>query len=87
MARSKNYKNLKYFLFLLFGFLLGITTIWPGIISNQGRNCFLKIISDGSDGSVSLKTITSISPNYLIKIGNAKNKYLKILYIGDHCFR
>ncbi len=87
MARSKNYKNLKYLLLLLVGFFLGITTIWPGVISNKGRNCFLKIIRDGSDGSVSLKTIASISPNYLIKIGNAKNKYLKILFIGDHCFR
>ena len=74
-------------LFLLIGFFLGIGTLWPGVITEAGRKCFLKIIKDGSDGSVSIGTIFSISPNYLMKINNAKNKYIKVLLVGDFCFR
>ena len=75
------------FLFLLLGIILGVGAIWPGFITQAGRKCFLKIIQDGSDGNVSLRTIFSITPNYLLKIHNEKNKYNKILLIGDFCFR
>ena len=73
--------------FLLTGFLFGIGAVWPGVITESGRRCFLKVIRDGSDGNVSLNTIFSITPNYLLKIKNAKNKYFKVLYVGDFCFR
>ena len=75
------------FLFLTLGFFIGIGVIWPGLITDKGRKCFLKIIKEGSEGSVSLATIFSITPNYLLKIHSAKNKYNKILLIGDACFR
>ena len=58
-----------------------------GIISQNSRKCFLKILMDGSDGSVQIKTLLSINSNYLLKIKNTNNKYLKILLIGDSCFR
>lgn len=74
-------------MFFLIGFMMGIVTIWPGLISESGRNCFFKIVKDGSDGNVSLGTIFSISPNYLLRISNEKNKYNKVLLIGDFCFR
>ena len=74
-------------MFFFIGFMMGAVTIWPGLISESGRKCFFKIIKDGSDGNVSLGTIFSISPNYLLKIGNEKNKYNKVLLIGDFCFR
>ncbi len=74
-------------MFLLIGFIMGIGSIWPGIISEPRRKCFFGIIKDGSDGSVSLGTIFSISPNYLLRIRNEKNKYNKVLLIGDFCFR
>ena len=74
-------------LFLILGLILGVGAIWPGLITQTGRKCFLKIIKDGSDGNVSLGTIFSITPNYLLKIHNEKNKYNKILLIGDFCFR
>ena len=73
--------------FMTLGFFLGIGAIWPGLITESGRKCFLQVIQDGSDGNVSLNTIFSITPNYLIKIKNAKNNYFKILFIGDFCFR
>ena len=57
------------------------------MVSEKGRKCFFKVIKDGSDGNVSLGTIFSITPNYLLKINNAKNKYTKILLVGDFCFR
>jgi len=78
---------IQFILFLLIGFSLGVGTLWPGIVKENGRKCFFKIIKDGSDGNVSLGTIFSITPNYLLKIKNAKNDYLKILLIGDFCFR
>tara|TARA_B100001093_G_C26286369_1_gene783402 strand:+ start:227 stop:502 length:276 start_codon:yes stop_codon:yes gene_type:complete len=72
---------------LILGFSLGVISIWPGIISGNSRKCFFKILKDGSDGSVKVTTLLSINPNYLLKIKNAKNNYLKILFIGDSCFR
>ena len=88
MTRVKS--NLRYlhsFLFLILGIILGVIAVWPGLITQTGRKCFLRIIQDGSDGNVSFGTIFSITPNYLLKIKSEKNKYNKILLIGDFCFR
>ena len=74
-------------IFVFLGFLLGVGFVWPGIVKNSGRKCFLKIIQDGSDGNVSMTTIFSITPNYLLKINNAPNRYFKVLFVGDFCFR
>ena len=82
--------NKNYFvniLFFLTGLSLGTIFIWPGIIKVENRNCFINIIKDGGDGKISLGTILSIEPNYLLKINNSETKYKKILLIGDHCFR
>ena len=87
MAKRKAYKKFIYALIFLSGLSLGILSIWPGIIKNENRKCFIKIIKDGSDGNVSIDTIFSIEPQYLIKINNARNKYNKVLYVGDYCFR
>ena len=85
--RKSKLRIIQPLMFLFIGFILGIGSIWPGLISQPGRKCFFEIIQDGSDGNVSLGTIFSISPNYLLKISNEKNKYNKILLIGDFCFR
>ena len=88
MRKRKFYINsIVNTLFFFTGILLGIFFIWPGIFKSENRNCFFKIIKDGSDGKVSVKTILSIEPKYLLKINNAKSKYSKILLIGDQCFR
>ena len=87
--RKKNF-YINYFFYTLFflsGLSIGITLIWPGILNSENRKCFLKIIEDGSDGKVSIGTILSIDPNYLLKINSTKTKYNKILLIGDQCFR
>lgn len=85
--RKPNIKNLINTIFFIIGLSIGIILIWPGILKNENRTCFFKIIQDGSDGEVSIGTILSIDPSSLIKINNAKNKYGKILRIGDYCFR
>jgi len=89
-VRRKKFKNTFYFkiipIFIL-GLFLGIISIWPGIISSNNRKCFFNILLDGSDGSLRVGTLLSINSNYLLKIKNTKNKYLKILLIGDSCFR
>ena len=88
MAKKKyDFKFIQSTLFLLIGFSLGIGSIWPGVVKESGRKCFFKIIKDGSDGNVSLSTIFSITPNYLMEINNSKNKYFKVLLVGDFCFR
>ena len=87
---GKKFLKKNYFANILFffaGLSTGIIFIWPGIIKVDNRNCFLKILKDGSDGKVTLGTILSIEPNYLLKINNAETKYKKILLIGDQCFR
>ena len=86
LKKSKR-NNLINTLFFLTGLSIGIITIWPGILKNNSRRCFFKIIEDGSDGKVSMGTILSIDPNNLVKIKNAKNTYGKVLRIGDYCFR
>ena len=84
---SPKLKTIKNLLLIFLGFSFGIISVWPNITSNKGRNCFFNIIKDGSDGSIKLSTILSIEPDYLLKIKNARNKYYKILYVGDYCFR
>ena len=85
--KSLKIKSIKYLILIFLGFFFGVLLVWPGITSIKGRKCFSNIIKDGSDGTIKLGTILSIEPNYLLKIKNAKNKYYKILYIGDYCFR
>ena len=87
MAKRKRYIKYVYLLFFFTGLSIGIISIWPGILKDESRKCFFNIIKDGSDGSVSLGTVLSIEPQYLLKINNAKNKYRKVLHIGDYCFR
>ena len=88
MGKRKSCKNYFFYsLFFLIGLSTGVFLIWPVILKSENRNCFFKIIKDGSDGSVTIGTILSIEPKYLLKISNAKSKYTKILLIGDQCFR
>ena len=71
----------------ILGLSIGVILIWPGIISGNSRKCFYNILLDGSDGSIKVGTLLSINSSYLLKIKNMENKYLKILLIGDSCFR
>ena len=88
MSRRKSkINNFINTLFFLIGLSIGVILIWPGILKNDNRKCFFKIIQDGSDGKVTVGTILSIDPNSLLKINNANNTYGKILRIGDYCFR
>ncbi len=88
--RRKNFIkvfNIKNLAILFIGFSLGVIAVWPGIISRNGRKCFFNIIKEGSVGNIQIKTILLVNPNYLLRIKNAKNKYLKVLLVGDACFR
>ena len=89
MKKKKLYKAFYFKIISIFiiGISLGVISIWPGIISGNSRKCFFNILLDGSDGSFRIGTLFSLNTNYLLKIKNAENKYLKILLIGDSCFR
>ena len=88
MGRKKFNKNFYiYALFFFTGLSAGVILIWPGILKFDNRECFFNILKDGSDGKVSIGTILSIEPNYLLKINNAESKYKKLLLIGDQCFQ
>ena len=54
MTRNSNVRFLQYFSLLALGIILGVVAIWPGLITEKGRKCFLKIIQDGRDGNLSL---------------------------------
>ena len=88
MGKRNLFKN-HIFNFLIFftGFSAGVILIWPGILTIDNRKCFFDILKDGSDGDIQFKTILAVKPNYLLKIKNARNKYLKVLLVGDSCFR
>ena len=88
--RKKKFYSILYLQIIpifIVGFSIGVISIWPGIISGNSRKCFFNILLDGSDGSVRVGTLLSINSNYLLKIKNTKNNYLKLLLIGDSCFR
>ena len=88
--RKKKLQNTFFFQIIpifIIGLSVGVISIWPGIISGNSRKCFFNILLDGSDGSVRFETLFSINSSYLLKIKNTENKYLKILLIGDSCFR
>ena len=89
MKKKKFYKTFYFQIIPVFiaGISVGFISIWPGIISENSRKCFFNILLDGSDGSVRFETLFSINSSYLLKIKNTENKYLKILLIGDSCFR
>ena len=89
MRKKKFYKKFYFQIIPIFivGLSMGVISIWPGIISENSRKCFFQILLDGSDGSIRVGTLLSINSNYLLKIKNTKNKYLKFLLIGDSCFR
>ena len=86
---KKIYKTfyLKVIPVFILGLSIGVILIWPGIISGNSRKCFYNILLDSSDGSIKVGTLLSINSSYLLKIKNMENKYLKILLIGDSCFR
>ena len=89
-VRKKKFNKILYLQIIpliLIGYAFGVISIWPGIISGNNRKCFFNILLDGSDGSLRVGTLLSINSNYLLKIKNTNNKYLKILLIGDSCFR
>ena len=89
MRKKKFYKIfiIKIVPFIFIGFSLGVIAIWPGLVSGYNRRCFFNILKDGRDGDIQLKTMLKVKPNYLLKIKNARNNYLKVLLIGDSCFR
>tara|TARA_B100001287_G_C22414190_1_gene403869 strand:- start:214 stop:489 length:276 start_codon:yes stop_codon:yes gene_type:complete len=89
VRKKKFYKVfiIKIVPFIFIGFSIGVIAIWPGIVSGNNRRCFFNILKDGSDGDIQLKTMLKVKPNYLLKIKNARNNYLKVLLIGDSCFR
>ncbi len=88
--RKKNFYRLLYFQIIpitIIGFILGIISIWPGIISGNSRKCFFNILKNGSDGEAKLRTKISSNPSHPIKIKNTKKEYIKVLLVGDFCFR
>ena len=89
MKKKKFYKTFYFQIVPIFivGISVGVISIWPGIISERSRKCFFNILLDGSDGSVKVGTLFTMNSSYLLKIKNTENKYLKILLIGDSCFR
>ena len=77
---------MRYFLFLFFGFFVGLYLSWPGILISKNWKCFNEIIEKSSDDRISIKALLEVSPSYLIK-GKNKNMTSKIRIVADACFR
>ena len=68
-------------LFFNYCLSIGVVFIWPGILKIENRQCFVSLIKDGRDGSIT-RNFLPLEPNHLLKIKSAKTKYKKILLIG-----
>jgi len=77
---------MKLFLFLFFGFFLGLYLSWPGLLIPENWKCFNQIIAKSADDKISLKAALEISPNYFLKSSNKKTSS-KIRIVADACFR
>ena len=77
---------MRYFLFLFFGFFVGLYLSWPGILISKNWKCFNEIIGKSADDKISIKALLEVSPSYLIK-GKNKNMTSKIRVVADACFR
>ena len=77
---------MRYFLFLFFGFFVGLYLSWPGILISKNWKCFNEIIEKSKEDKISMKAFLEVSPSYLIKNKN-KNMTSKIRIVADACFR
>ena len=77
---------MKSFLFIFFGFFVGLYLSWPGILNSKKWKCFNDIIAKAAENKISIKAALEVSPSYLIKSKN-KNKLSKIRIVADACFR
>ena len=77
---------MRFFLFLILGFLIGLYLSWPGLVIPKNWKCFNDIIVKSADDKISLKAALEISPSYLLK-GKNKKMSSKIRIVADACFR
>ena len=77
---------MKFFLFLLLGFFLGLYLSWPGLLIPENWKCFNQIIAKSAKDKISLKAALEISPSYFLKANNRKTSS-KIRIVADACFR
>ena len=77
---------MRFFLFLIFGIIIGLFLSWPGLVMPKNWKCFNNIIAKFADDKISLKAAMEISPSYLLK-GKNKKITSKIRIVADACFR
>ena len=77
---------MKLFLFLFFGFFLGLYLSWPGLLIPENWKCFNQIITKSAEDKISLKAALEISTSYLLK-GKNKKTTSKLRIVADACFR
>ena len=77
---------MRFFLFLIFGIIIGLFLSWPGLVMPKNWKCFNNIIAKFADDKISLKAAMEISPSYLLK-GKNKKMTSKIRIVADACFR
>ena len=63
---------MRFFLFLFFGFFIGLYSSWPGLLIPENWKCFNQIIAKSGEDKISLKAALGISPSYLLKAKNKK---------------
>ena len=86
ISKIKILIDMRFFLFLFFGFFAGLYLSWPGLVIPGNWKCFNDIIKKSAEDKISLKAALEISPNYLLK-GNNNKTASKIRIVADACFR
>ena len=77
---------MRLFLFLFFGFFVGLYLSWPGLLMPENWKCFNQIIAKSAEDKISLKAALEIFSNYFQKAKNKKTTSKKRI-VADACFR
>ena len=78
--------KMKGLFFFFIGLFLGSWTSWPGIVSHENWECFIKIINDSKQDKLSLKAALSITPKFILK-SDSMDYFSKLRIVSDACFR
>tara|TARA_B100000965_G_scaffold165507_1_gene137831 strand:- start:3586 stop:3819 length:234 start_codon:yes stop_codon:yes gene_type:complete len=77
---------MKIFFFLTFGILIGSWISWPGILFPENWECFNQVIEDSKKEKISIKTILTFSPQYILN-GIPADNISRLRIVSDVCFR
>tara|TARA_Y100001970_G_scaffold291952_1_gene431195 strand:- start:5656 stop:5889 length:234 start_codon:yes stop_codon:yes gene_type:complete len=77
---------MKNLFFFTFGVLIGGWISWPGIFYPKNWECFNTIVENSNNEKISIKSILTIAPQYILK-GIPEDNFSRLRIVSDSCFR